>query len=202
MRRVLTSRRNEAGNMAVLGVIASIVLVSVLAFGVDQGLSYMQKSKQEQTLDAARSQCMNPTAILPAKFSQDPGREICILVAQTLRRDGVNANLDVWFYELAKTSTSERERVWVVGMQVKQSVPTVFARSFGLSNIDVSSWRTFVVKPYASEKVWRPNKRICGHYSVDSQASATQVSFTKMDALDAFPNEIKTQVNALINKAK
>ena len=190
----------EAGNMAPLAVVAAIVLISVLSFGIDQGIAYAAKDRQVQALDAARRACMDPTGALPAKFAEEPGREIAKLVVEAIRQQGVSGDVAVWFYEAPASALSADERLWVMGMQVSQDVPTSFGRALGVETIPASSCLIVKAKPYAAEKVWRPAKRICGCYRVAAGAGASSVAFTSLESIDDFPDEIAEEIRTALGK--
>lgn len=192
--------RGEAGNMAPLAVVSAIVLISVLSFGIDQGIAYAAKDRQVQALDAARRACMDPTGALPAKFAEEPGREIAELAVGAIRRQGVSGDVAVWFYEAPASALPNDERLWVVGMQVSQDVPTSFGRALGVETIPASSCLIVEAKPYAAEKVWRPMRRICGCYRVAAGAGTSSVAFTPMESIDDFPDEIADRIREALGK--
>lgn len=192
--------RDEAGNMAPLAVVAAVVLVSVLSFGVDQGIAYTAKDRQVQALDAARLACMDPTAALPAKFSEEPGRVIAELVASAIAQQGVSGDVAVWFYEAPVSMMPDDERLWIVGMQVSQEVPTAFGKALGIKTIPASSCLIIEAKPYASEKVWRSRKRICGCYRILGGMGDSSVSFTPMASVEDFPDEIADRIRKALGK--
>ncbi len=197
MRKV---RFGETGTMAPLAVVATIILISVLSFGIDQGIAYAAKDRQVQALDAARRACMDPTGALPAKFSEDPGRAIAQLTANTLAEQGVLGDVTVWFYEAPASSMPDDERLWVIGMQVSQDVPTAFGRALGVRSIPASTCLIIEAKPYASVKVWRPQQRICGCYRLKSGSNASAAAFASIGSIDGFPGEMADRIHRALEK--
>ena len=190
--------RDERGNIAPLAVVSIFLLLSVMVFAVDMGIAYCAKDRQEQALDAARAACMDAAASQQAKYSDDPGAALSQRIVEAVRAQGVTAAVDVWFYEAPKGSVPESERYWIVGMQVSQSVPAVFAKGFGIDSIGAASCRVIEARPYASQKVWRPARRVCGRYSFAQGSTAAQGRFTAISELDGFPSEMVERSKAAI----
>ncbi len=197
MRRI---RFDEVGTMAPLAVVAVIILISVLSFGIDQGIAYTAKDRQVQALDAARRACMDPTGALPAKFSEEPGRAITQLVADTVVKQGSSGDVAVWFYEAPASAMPDDERLWIVGMQVSEEVPTAFGHALGVKTIPASTCLIIEAKPYASEKVWRPQRRICGCYRVSGGADSSSASFTSIGAVEDFPDEMAARIRKALGE--
>ena len=189
---------DERGNIAPVAVVSIFLLLSVMVFAVDMGIAYCAKDRQEQALDAARATCMDAAASQQAKYSDDPGAALSERIVETVRAQGVTAAVDVWFYEAPRGSVPESERYWVVGMQVSQSVPTVFAKGLGLDSIGAASCRIIEARPYASQKVWRPARRVCGKYSFAQGSTAAQGKFTAISELDEFPSEMAERARAAV----
>ncbi len=185
---------NERGNIAPLAVIAVFLLLTVMSFAVDVGIAYCAKDRQEQTLDAARSACMDVVVSQQAKYADDPGNVVAYQIVQTIRNQGFSGPVEVWFYEAPKGAVPESQRYWVIGMQVSQAVPTVFAQGFGYNSIEAASCRVIEARPYASQKVWRPDQRTCGKYSFAQGQNTGR--FSAINDLDGFPAEMIERVRA------
>ncbi len=177
-----------------LVVVSIFILLAIMAAAVDVGIAYCEKSHQEQALDAARATCMDSVTSQQAKYDADPGEFLAGAIATTVRSQGVGGDLTVWFYEAPEGSVPESERLWIVGMQVAEDVPTVFGKGLGIDSISTASWRVVRAVPYASQKVWRPDRRICGRYAFSAGNGASKGVFTAIGSLDGFPAEMVEQV--------
>lgn len=182
--------QDEHGSIAPLAVAVCIVLVAALGLTVDYGVAYAMKSRQEQAIDAARSACMDAVGAVPAKYAEDPGLMLADTIAQSVRAQGVESKLTVWFYEAPGQSVPRSERLWVVGIQVEQQVALPFSAAPAPESLLVASSRILTAKPYAAEVVWRPQQRACGSYCFAEGASAGASSFTSIASLQGFPEEI------------
>lgn len=189
--------------MAPLAVVSTFVLFAVLAFAVDQGLASATKARQENALDAARAACMEASFTLVAKNDENPARLLADRAARAVREGGCEGRVEVWFYEASEDAASADERLWVIGMQVSEDAPTVFARGFGIEGIAVASHRVVVAVPYAETRVWRPAERVCGRFNLAAGERPEAASFTPLASLDEFPLEVGEQVRAATaSKAK
>lgn len=184
----------ERGSIAPLAIVSIFVLMAIMAAVVDVGIAYCAKSHQEQALDAARASCMDAVTSQQAKYDDDPGEFLADAIASSVRSQGVGGDLTVWFYEAPKGSVPESERLWVIGMQVAEEVPTIFGKGFGFDSVNAASYRVVRATPYASQKVWRPERRICGRYVFSAGKGASQGVFIAVGNLDGFPSEVIEQV--------
>lgn len=191
------ARSDELGNMLPLVVVSTLVLFAVLAFSVDQGIAYAVKARQENALDAARSACMEASFALAAKNAEDPGALVAECVVRTLREEGCEGQVSVWFYEAPAELLPSSERLWVIGMQVEGQSETVFARGYGIDALPVASCKVVTARPYAGERVWRPAKRRCGRFDA-VLGSGAALTFTDVQSLDAFPREVAEAARAAL----
>ncbi|WP_232050937.1 hypothetical protein [Arabiibacter massiliensis] len=185
--------------MAPLAVVASLVLFAVLAIAVDQGLASAAKARQENALDDARAACMEASFAFKAKNADDPGRLVAERAIRAIRGAGCGGRIEAWFYEAPEGAVPADERLWVIGLQVTEDLPTVFARGFGVEAIAVASHRVVAAVPYAEERVWRPNERICGRFELPAGAGAGAAAFTPLASLDEFPAEMGEQARAALS---
>lgn len=190
-------RCTDAGSAIPLVVITLFVLFSVLAFCVDQGIAYAAKARQENVLDAMRTACMEPSVALTAKSSENPGEVLASRVVEAARAEGFEGQVSLWFYEVPAAQLTPAHRLWEVGLQVDQDVPTVLARGFGIASLPAASHRTMVVEPYAGERVWRPSWVPIGKYI--AQAGQSQKMFYGMGSIEEFPDEMVQEISAVLN---
>lgn len=186
----------ERGSIVPLAVVSALVLFAVLAFAVDQGLAYAAKVRQENALDAARASCMDASFALSAKNAHNPARLIAEQAAQSVRAQGYEGYLSVWFYEAPQELLPATERLWVMGMQAEEEVPTVFARGWGVVGLPVASHRVVTAVPYAESHVWRPDERTCGRFDIAVGATPHEATFVPLNSLEEFPVEMGEQVRA------
>lgn len=195
----MTKRRlalgNERGSIAPLAVMVALVFVALLGLTIDYGACYAAKTQQEQAIDAARSACMDAAGAIPAKYADDPGLSLANTIASTVRGQGVAAALSVWFYEAPEQSVPASERLWVVGVQVEQDLQLPCAAG-AVDSLAVASSRVIVAKPYASEVVWRPQRRVCGVYRFAEGESQGSSSFSPIAMLEGFPSEMVQAVRS------
>lgn len=182
--------RAERGGVAPLALISVLLLFGVLACSIDQGIACAVKTKQETALAAVRSRCMEASFALPAKNAEQPGAVVAAAAASTLRDNGFEGRATIWFYELPQTDVGTARRLWIVGVQVEEGSPALFARGFGWESFPVASTRIIVIEPYADTRSWRPQDSGNGRYALSSGESIDRLSFERLDAIDQYPVEI------------
>lgn len=188
----------EAGTILPLAVAAMFVLFSVLAFFVDQAVAYAAKARQESVLDEMRASCMDSSTALEARGIPDPGSVIASRAVEVARSEGFEGRVRVWFYEAPAAQVAQTRRVWGIGLQIEEDVPTVLARGFGIPSIPVASHRTMVAEPYAGERVWRPDRTPCGRF--EAAPRQDQEMFYQMGSIDEFPDEMAREVAATLGR--
>lgn len=190
--------KNEGGTVAPLIVVSALLLLTVLAFVIDQGIACAIKVRQENALDAARDACMAPAFALVAKNLDDPGRRVAGGLAQTLYEAGVKGRVTVWFYEVPGDDLPDSRRVWGIGVQVQEDSPTTLAQGLGVVSLPVASNRVIVAEPFASEVAWRPSfDGGNGRYEMDT-GQGTEPVFSRLSELEEFPDEVREAVRAAV----
>lgn len=191
----------ERGSIAPLAVMAALLLFSVLAFSVDQGIACAVKTGQENALDAARDACFDASFALAAKNDEDPGLAVARRLAETLRAEGFPGEVDVWFYEVPKEDLPASRRVWGIAVQVRDQAPTVFARGFGVASLPVASKRVVVAEPFAGSEVWRPDVAGGETFELRAGAEASALTRARLARLDECPIELEREVRAAVAAA-
>ncbi|MEA5019888.1 MAG: hypothetical protein VB027_05925 [Gordonibacter sp.] len=196
---VCFGKKNEVGTVAPLIVVSALLLLTVLAFAIDQGVACAIKVRQENALDAARDACMAPSFALVAKNSDDPGRMVAVKLVQVLHEADVKGKITVWFYEVPVEDLSDSRRVWGIGVQAQENSPTTFAQSLGITSLPVASNRVIVAEPFSSEVTWRPNfDGGNGCYELDTGKPGEDLAFSHFSELEEFPDEVKEVVRAAV----
>lgn len=186
---------SERGGIAPLAVIATFVLFGILSFSVDQGVAYAFKARQENALDSARASCMDASFLFAAKNADNPGRLVAERIVEAVRLQGFDGRATVWFYEAPEGEVPRTERLWLVGMQVEEDVPTVLAHGLGIETIPAASYRVMELVPYSSETHWRPAGSSSGRYEYGTGATGL-ATYTRIDDLSGFPKELADMADA------
>lgn len=204
-RGVLRRRRmpgaSERGTIAPLALTAVLLLFTVLAFSVDQGIACAAKVRQENAVDAARDACFDASFALMAKNADDPGLAVARRIAESLRSAGFSGAATVWFFEVPKEDLPASRRVWGVAVQLQEQAPTVFARGFGIESLPVASKRVLVAEPFAGSVVWRPDRSGGEVFELASGAEPTALARRGFDRLDDGPAELEREVRAAVAAA-
>lgn len=191
--------RLERGTIAPLAVVSVLVLFAVLAFSIDQGIACAAKIRQENALATTRDSCMDASFALVAKNDNNPGRAFAQHCMEALRSEGYEGAITVWFYEAPAANTPACKRVWGVGVQLYEKVPTAFARGYGIETLPVASKFVLVAEPYADTVVWRPLNSGNGCYQLEAWAKPSSLAFSGLNKLSDYPLELVQEVQEQIN---
>lgn len=186
----------QRGNIVPLVVSSVFVMVGVLAFSVDGAIAYAAKVKQENALDGSRNSCMSCAHALVLKNSDHPGRDIARTVGWSLRDEGFEGGIVVWFYEVREGELPASRRLWVIGVQIEEESPTVFARSLGIESIPVASNEVMVAEPFSDTRAWRPEDSGSGKYVVADHENTDAPRYERLDDLTRYPDEMVDRVLA------
>lgn len=193
-------RRREQGSVLLATALTLPLLFAALAFGTDAVLAVEAKAAQESALQTVQELRMAPAVTLKAKNATDPGAVIAQTVMETLREEGYEGAVSVWFYEAgpAEGLTDARRRVYAFEVEAADRVPTAFARLFGVEEIEVSSSFSTASQPYAEFAVWRPRAPRCGVYRLEEGEPASGRSFAAQDLAD-MPGGIRAQIEGAVS---
>lgn len=95
----MTRVRSESGAISILNVIIMLVLLIALGFAFELSAALDQQNAQTNDCSAARDATMASQNLLVAKNSDDPGLAIATAAVKSLRANGFNGEVEVWFYE-------------------------------------------------------------------------------------------------------
>ena len=95
----MTRVRSESGAISILNVIIMLVLLIALGFAFELSAALDQQNAQTNDCSAARDATMASQNLLVAKNSDDPGLAIATAAVKSLRANGFNGEVEVWFYD-------------------------------------------------------------------------------------------------------
>ena len=181
----MTRVRSESGAINILNVIIMLVLLIALGFAFELSAALDQQNAQTNDCSAATMASQN---LLVAKNSDDPGLAIATAAVKSLRANGFNGEVEVWFYEAPSSAVPQSKRAWAWGIQTKSSLKGYFATySLGDFDIPIGAHVTAHAVPYTAGKAWRPADSGNGKY--------TSTKELPQEVID----EMKTAVNQATN---
>ena len=170
--------RSESGAISILNVIIMLVLLIALGFAFELSAALDQQNSQTNDCSAARDATMASQNLLVAKNSDDPGLAIATAAVKSLRANGFNGEVEVWFYEAPSSAVPQSKRAWAWGIQTKSSLKGYFATySLGDFNIPIGAHVTAHAVPYTAGKAWRPADS--GRTPPNTRSTRPQKSFHK-----------------------
>jgi len=148
----------EDGQVLVEFAVMIALLVLMLAFAVDFGVTNAAKARLAQVAQQAESECAQPATALAVKNSNRPGDTMTHALVKALRDSGYNGAVTAYYYEpsAAESGLEVNKRVYVYGVTLEDDVRTVFSVGSGAGTIPTSArmWQYSVT--YSSERTWRP----------------------------------------------
>ena len=93
----MTRVHSESGAINILNVIIMLVLLIALGFAFELSAALDQQNAQTNDCSAARDATMASQNLLVAKNSDDPGLAIATAAVKSLRANGFNGEVEVWF---------------------------------------------------------------------------------------------------------
>ena len=190
-------RGRKRGGVLLLTAAFLPLLFAILAFGVDAVQAIEAKASQESALQAAQELRMAPAITVRAKNSEDPGGLIARSIMSTLRDEGYEGSVAVWFYEAGPADglRDTTRRLYAFETVVEDRVPTSFARLFGMSEMPVASSFAASSQPYSEFQTWRPDSVRNGVFRIEAREVPERMSFTAA-SLDSMPAALRAEIGA------
>lgn len=181
-------RRLEHGAAGIMFALMFLIMIAFCAFAADMGSAHVQKVTQQDLLQQTEAVQMRPQQMLEVKNSDQPGRDITLDMAKTLRELGYTGAIDAYFYEptVAESGLDESQRVYVYGLTLTKDVPATFGMAaFGNDHMTVKDSKWSWANPYAENRTWRPNHSgENGCYHVDAGADAANGTWVPVASMN------------------
>ena len=169
----MTRVRSESGAISILNVIIMLVLLIALGFAFELSAALDQQNAQTNDCSAA---------------------------VKSLRANGFNGEVEVWFYEAPSSAVPQSKRAWAWGIQTKSSLKGYFATySLGDFNIPIGSHVTAHAVPYTAGKAWRPADSGNGKYSF--KAGSDTPEYEEYTSTKELPQEVIDVMKTAVNQA-
>lgn len=193
----MTSLREKAqGNILIFFAMALTVILAFVALAIDVGGAYRLSTYQQETLELSKEACQASLNYL--KFSNNPETDTGYRIVQTMKNNGYEGDVEVYYFEQPQSVTGVTERHCVVGVNVTKDHKTGFAAVVGIDKLPVSNSIVWTSKPYSSTQVWRPtgshSKKIV--YSITSSGYLTK-SQTTIASVNDLPAAMADAVKAM-----
>lgn len=154
--------RREKGSTLPLAIVASLVLVAMLALAFDFGAQLVVAERNNSDLQICREELNQTAAGFVIKNSSNPGKEIAQEALDSLREQGFSGQVAVYVSEAKKgysnngsTLASTRRLLSIEIIMLDQST-AMFSRISGIDTLPVTTDITFSISPYSAYSAWRP----------------------------------------------
>lgn len=189
----------ESGAVTIVTVAVCLVLMLFLGFAFELSAAVDARASQDNDLATARNATMASTTLLMAKNSDNPGEYIAQTAVDSLRKNGFNGDVEVWFYESASSNLPHGKRAWAWGIQTKSSLKGYFATyALGDFSIPIGAHVCAHAVPYTAGTAWRPASYGNGKYSFKAGSSTPEYEECSLDQL---PKEVSQELTDAINQA-
>jgi hypothetical protein len=200
---VRNSLHNECGAVSVLFVISLAVILIFTAFITDAGSAWIVGIQQSDRASSTVQHIAQPASALLVKNSDTPGRTLALQIADDLRNEGYTGDIAVYFYEPTRSEAglkNDSTRVYAFAIQLDTSVNTVFARTYGVTSIPVSTLECAYAIPYSETKVYRPTVAANGVWKIPSGQSSSSIAYTAI-AKSEMPEDMRNEITEAIRAA-
>lgn len=194
-------RRSEEGSISPLTMAIVAAMLVIAGITMDWAIAGAQQQVQANDLAAAKDDMMSAPVALELKNSEDPGLFCAQTVADSLRRNGYDGKLTVWYYEAAASEvpTSRRAMAWAV--QTETAMPSLFLRFSGLGELPIGSFAVGSMMPYSLGDTWRPASTGNGAYELDAGEDSSALRYTEAETTAEVPAALAEALQARIDEA-
>lgn len=189
-------RRMDSGSIAPAAILLSFALLALLAFAVDMAAAYALSVRSASNVQIAEEEAIANGSGFVLKNAEDPGRTVAEQVMESVRSQGADGAVTVWYWEAPAGwigdagALPEEKRLIVVGVECVEEYEPVAARAIGSGPWHVTASRVFAVVPYSEGAVWRPPSPGSGVYAIEAGADPPSMSYTPLASLSAYPEEL------------
>lgn len=196
-------KEDESGSLTVAYVCGFILFALLLMLVIEFGSVFAIQQSQSSDLDVARQETLGNAFGFELKNSSTPGRYLSDHIVESLRNNGVDGNIDIYYAEATASQVPSNKRAIAYQVVVEKR----YEPSLGSTIIDsfpVRSTVTCSLVPYSSDTAWRPTSGGVfmsenGRFSYP--AGANTPSFTSMN-VSSMPNGLQDALNQAIDEAQ
>lgn len=161
MKRIRKSFSREDGNILIMFAGSLVLIFFMIGILLDLGMIYMRKNDMMDLCQLAREKRF--TYQEKIRYADNPGECTYQIVSNSIRENGFNGQIEVYFYE---TEPDWSFREYRVGTKLSEEYSFTFLRLFGFSTTTIS---TYVEggESYGErlgDMIWHPEKS-CSSYN-------------------------------------
>ena len=199
-------KRTEDGGVAVLSVMSMLTLALALIIALEFACLYAQKSAYDNDLNIAREETFSAGFDMQLKNSDDPGALICSKLVQSLRSNGYQGGITLWFYEAteeeiedANPEIDSAQNVRSLAYQVllNQDYEATIAPASWLADLVIANGTTASLCPYALHRTYKPDDIAGVLWRYEVPANSTTSSKQSRPLADATPGMTQAIEEAL-----
>lgn len=200
MRTARRPRADERGNIAPLTVTMLFALIVVSGLVVDIALATVQQQLQTNDLAAARDDMLSAPNALMLKNAEDPGLFTAQTVVDSLRDNGYEGRVTVWYCEAGASEVPSDRRAIAWAAQTESEMPALFMAFTGVDGLETGAYVVGSALPYSHGTTWRPADTVSGRYVAVAGSRDVELAEEITDAA-GLPAPLQEALNARIAEA-
>lgn len=135
MKKLRKRFAREDGNILLLFAGSLILIIFMIGIALDLGMIYMRRNDLVDLCQLARDERFTYQDTI--RYSDNPGRETYNIVANTMRNNGFNGTITVFFFE---REPEHNYRDYRVRIQLTEQYRYTFLRLFGGDTVAITTW--------------------------------------------------------------
>lgn len=193
--------RSEEGSTTPIAVVMIVAMLVFSGLFIDVAFAGVQQQIQTNDLASCRDELMSTPVSLEMKNSDNPGLFIAETAAASLRENGFDGAITVWFFEASADDVPSSRRAMAWAIQTEDSMPSLFIRTAGVAEMPISSNIVGSAMPYSLGDTWRPASSGNGVYTLAAGAEVTDLVYTPASASTTYPDEMIVALEERIEQA-
>ena len=193
----------QRGSVSVLSLMLMLMLLLGLAFAADLAGALAMRSSQANLAGIARDSTISGAFLMEAKNADEPGAAVARKAAESLRENGWDGEIEVWFAEAPSSELPASKRAWAWGVRISEESPAWFASVFSaMDGVQVADGACARAVPYTAGQAWRPAGAAVQrkyHFAAGTSTSPDAVSDV---ALADMPQGVRGQMAAALDEAR
>lgn len=172
----------QSGNALVYGIFWTFALMLALGLVLDLGGAFGTAIHDNSMMQVTREETQSTGNGFLVKNSDDPTRALATQVAQSLRDQGFDGEIeiDVWEPKRGDTRAGKTlpadKRVLVYEIHLSTTSPTWALKTLGMDSIPISTSGTWSLTLYSNSTAWRPIDAVAFRgYDLDAGDGVSQM---------------------------
>ena len=191
----------ESGSLVPVYLSAVILFVCVLAVVVDLGNMWFLSSSRSNDLALMRSDISQSGPTMVIENSSDPQKQIANHITDSLRKKGVDGELEIWAYE-SSFPKGDNFRIISWCVQVSENYETIMLGTLGVDSLPIRQDIAGSIAVISSTEISKAQNFPYGNGFFNVEAGAHSISFHSVGtaSIDICPEKLITSQEETLKK--